>query len=282
LAQKSKTNAGSVRDFIEPYRDFQICSLCKEKNPGKKWQRRDRGAFSLKTATGNFKYHMKHFHSITFESSSEKPENELPSFVTKSLTDDQKSLLREWIVSDSQPFSVVSHPKLKKLFNSLGYALPSRQFVKNDIVRDYGQQLNRVKQLIDMAGKISLTLDMWTSAAGRSYVITTAHFIDFEWKKHNLVIDFDCLQHLHDADTIAKYIVDLAVSFRFDNKLISITTDNGQNIVKGAKEAINIIRRSNDESEIFHVRCLAHVLNIIVKKFFEVIKDLMGNIRKVS
>ena len=42
----------------------------------------------------------------------------------------------------------------------------------------------------DILGKISFTLDVWTSPSTKSFLAITAHYIDKDWKLRNVLVDF--------------------------------------------------------------------------------------------
>ena len=42
----------------------------------------------------------------------------------------------------------------------------------------------------DVSGKISFTIDIWTSPSTKSFLAITAHYIDKDWKLKNILIDF--------------------------------------------------------------------------------------------
>ena len=42
----------------------------------------------------------------------------------------------------------------------------------------------------DILGKISFTLDVWTSPSTKSFLAITAHYIDKDWKLRNVLVNF--------------------------------------------------------------------------------------------
>jgi len=42
----------------------------------------------------------------------------------------------------------------------------------------------------DILGKISFTLDIWTSPSTKSFLAITAHYIDKDWKLRNVLVNF--------------------------------------------------------------------------------------------
>ncbi len=67
------------------------------------------------------------------------------------------------------------------------------------------------------------------------------------------------------------------------NKILCITTDNGADIVKGMRLLRCKLMRENRIilTEGFHVRCIAHVINLAIKEAFKDIHVEVASIRKL-
>ena len=59
--------------------------------------------------------------------------------------------------------------------------------------------------LSDSKQKVSLAIDIWTSITTASYMVTTAHFIDDNWRLHRKIISFNTVPD-HKGETISKKI----------------------------------------------------------------------------
>ena len=42
----------------------------------------------------------------------------------------------------------------------------------------------------NIIGKISFTIDIWTSPSAKSFLSLTVHYIDNNWKLRNVLVDF--------------------------------------------------------------------------------------------
>uniref|UniRef100_A0A674MKY1 BED-type domain-containing protein n=1 Tax=Takifugu rubripes TaxID=31033 RepID=A0A674MKY1_TAKRU len=161
-----------------------------------------------------------------------------------------------FIVKDSQPFTVVSDPGFCALVAKLDptYILPSRQTVKAMVERRYVEEKEKAKAALQNVDSVSLTADMWTSINMDAYLAVTCHAI-----------------HAGELSTTLVGVRPFPISHTAENiagtKVKCLVTDAAANMIAAA----NILR-------VRHAVCLAHALNLIVKKAMDATPGL-DNIR---
>jgi hypothetical protein len=144
----------------------------------------------------------------------------------------------EWIVLDLQPFSVVESESFIKLINKLDphYRLPSRHTIKRSIIEEFKERRKMIANFLQNSTfKFSLTCDIWSSIKMESFMAITVHYIDTKWKLCHFVLDIFSFTGSHTGITISEEISKLIFDVHLEDKLISITTDNGANMVTGCK-----------------------------------------------
>jgi hypothetical protein len=110
----------------------------------------------------------------------------------------------------------------------------------------------------------------------------TCHYIDDNWKVQKKIIRFYFIKTPHDA--LNMYIVMLK-SIRYYNiedKLFSITIDNASvntSMMDSLQEYL-FTQQMLVNGQLFHVRCAAHVLNLIVKDGLHVVECVIDNVRE--
>ncbi|KAM0028520.1 putative ribonuclease H-like superfamily [Helianthus debilis subsp. tardiflorus] len=137
--------------------------------------------------------------------------------------------------------------------------------------------------LESVSSKVTLTTDIWTSDhQNLAYICLTAHFIDENWELQNKIIAYRHIEYSHDGDTLFKFIRDLVLEWNIDKKLFAMVVDNASsNDVMVRKWKFWLQERSllSLEGSLFHVRCSAHILNLVVQDGLKVIQGLLEKIR---
>lgn len=129
---------------------------------------------------------------------------------------------------------------------------------------------------------IALTTDFWSDRhKTRGYGCITGHFINDEAALESFVLDFKHIPHPHDAELVCKFLCDAINSFDLKKKIISITSDNGQNMVKG----IDMCRLALDLDlnfpyNFFQFRCVAHVLHLCVTEAVKALSPALNEVRQ--
>ena len=101
--------------------------------------------------------------------------------------------LVKWIAINQHPFTIVKEPNFVDFVYALcsNAVLVSADTIKRKIMDLYESNVSEIqKALQNIPGRISFTLDIWTSPSTKSFLSITAHYIDDNWKLRNVLIDF--------------------------------------------------------------------------------------------
>lgn len=185
---------------------------------------------------------------------------------------DLDDALVNFIVKDSQPFSVVEDVGFKELVAKLDptYTLPTRKAVKNMVEAKYEEEKEKAKAELQGVETVSLTSDMWTSINMDAYLAVTCHFINKKDQLSMLLLGTKPFPRTHTAAHIAEEIASLMADWGLVNRVRCIVTDSASNMNATAN---NLNLRQN--------KCIAHCLNLVVKNSIEATPGL-DEIRSVS
>lgn len=126
--------------------------------------------------------------------------------------------------------------------------------------------------------KVSLTFDFWTSLTNKPYIVVTAHFVNNEGQLISIVVEFDLIPYPHKSEQVLLKITQIFSDYSLKDKIISITTDNDTTNTK----CIRLLKQCHEEyKDILHVRCLAHVLNLVVKKGLDEADSTISTVSKL-
>lgn len=176
------------------------------------------------------------------------------------------------IVLDELPFAFVERPGFVQFCEVAvpKFEIPSRSTITRDVVKMYMEEKAFLKSLFTKnKQRLCLTTDLWTaSTTSISYMVINAHFIDENWCLKRKIISFKPVPD-HKGETIAERFKSCMMEWGIE-KIFTITVDNAHsndNAIRHFKEKLNYM--SADAlvlgGEFMHVRCCAHILNLIVK-----------------
>jgi hypothetical protein len=249
-------------------REKLICKYCKNE-------------FSFKTSSSALKkhYNLKHKSASVLNlkitdlfTKSEKP-----------LKIDSEAQLVNFIIAGQHAFSIVEEPHFKLLINSLNpnFNIPSRFSIKRKIMEKFEIYDLKVKNCFENTkSKVSLTTDLWTSSKERPYIAITAHFVDQNYEQKCLLIDFSNIQYPHTGLQIKNSLEGALNRYGIFDKLTSVTADNAPN--NGI--ALDLLESSKADHfpnfyDTFHIRCFAHVINLVVQNGILELKSELEGIR---
>ncbi|KAK7360573.1 hypothetical protein VNO77_02579 [Canavalia gladiata] len=109
----------------------------------------------------------------------------------------------------------------------------------------------------------------------RGYMAITTHYIDSSWKLQNHILRFAYVPAPHTSDRLCDVLIDCLMDWNIDAKLSTITLDNcstNDSMIAKIKEKLRPSVLLKDGS-LLHMRCCAHILNLIVKDGLDVVKD---------
>lgn len=93
--------------------------------------------------------------------------------------------LASMVIVHEYPLSIVDHYLFREYSADLQplFKVPSRNTLKKDIVKIYGEEKIKNMELIEkVKGRIALTTDLWTASnQNKGYMAITAHYIDDNW-----------------------------------------------------------------------------------------------------
>ncbi|KAK9991238.1 hypothetical protein SO802_026223 [Lithocarpus litseifolius] len=163
------------------------------------------------------------------------------------------------------------------------FKLVSRNTLKSDILKIYDNEREKVLKITDKNGsRMAITTDMWTSSnKKRGFMVITAHFIDHTWTLQSRVLRFVYVPSPHMKDVLAEVFVNCFLEWNIDRKLSTIIVE----YYSTNDVMIRLLLNKLDTSSLMlggfmlHMRCAAHILNLIVQDGLSLIGDGIERIR---
>ncbi|XP_012570565.1 zinc finger BED domain-containing protein RICESLEEPER 2-like [Cicer arietinum] len=162
------------------------------------------------------------------------------------------------IILHEYPLSIVEHIGFRRYSVSLQplFQVPCRNTIKKEIFKVYEVEKTIILKLLEtLPQRVAITSDMWTAS---------------NKKKRFIYVPAP-----HTSKRLCKALVECLMDWNIDTKLSTITLDNcstNDAIIEKIKDKLQLNTLLKDEV-LLHMRCCAHILNLIVKDGLEVVKD---------
>jgi len=158
-------------------------------------------------------------------------------------------------------------------------AIPTAAQLRSDISHAAEEMRESITKDLEEVKKVSLAIDAWTSTNKLAFLAIIAYWIDKDWNYHHVLIGFEQLSRVHDGENFGNVVTGVCERYKITDKLFAITTDNASNngtMANYIKEGIVQLTHKVDY-EIFHIPCLAHVIQLAVKAFTDELKTTTVN-----
>ncbi|WCJ37927.1 Zinc finger BED domain-containing protein RICESLEEPER 2 [Euphorbia peplus] len=186
------------------------------------------------------------------------------------------------IIIDELPFKFVENEGYRKhmAIAQPRFKIPSRTTVARDVYQLYLNEKTRLREyFVSSKQRISITTDTWTSIQRINYMCITSHYIDSEWKLQKKILNF-CTISSHKGDAIGKAVESCLLEWGISG-VFTVTVDNSisnDTAIAYLKKKFVNWEGCIGNCKYLHMRCIAHILNLVV---VEGLKELIEPIKKI-
>jgi hypothetical protein len=196
-----------------------------------------------------------------------------------------REAISHMIIMDEFPPSFVEgqgFQKFMKIFEPRFSAL-SRYTVMRDCVKLYLVEKENLRKMFLTTGqRVCFTTNIWTSVQNLDYMSITAHFIDYDWKLQKKIISFRQVQD-HKEETIGRELEECLLEWSID-RILTITVDNAisnDTPIDWLKRRTLSWKETICGHEFIHMKCCAHILNLIVHEGLKDVDELIIKVRSL-
>ncbi|KAJ7976883.1 Zinc finger BED domain-containing protein [Quillaja saponaria] len=192
--------------------------------------------------------------------------------------------IANFILVHEHSFSIVEEEFFTMMMKTCSplYQKITRNTAKADCMAIYEREKKKLKTQLKNVNKISLTTDLWRSGQEIEYMVVIGHFIDSNWNLQKRVLSFVDVPPPRGGVDIADALFKCMTEWSIESKVFSVSVDNASyNDV-----AINVLKDTFSRrkhlllgGKLFHVRCTAHILNLLVQAGLSAIGDVIENVR---
>nr|GMD19267.1 zinc finger BED domain-containing protein RICESLEEPER 2-like [Ipomoea batatas] len=195
-----------------------------------------------------------------------------------------REVISHMIMVHELPFSFVEYDLFNIVMQTASpyYERISRTTTTKDCWSTYEIEKKRVQGLLKLVDKISITTDIWTSNQNIQYMVITAHFVDLDSMLQKRVLNFVEVLPPHTGTCVCDAIYKCLQEWSIEEKVWTITVDNASYndaTVRLLHDSLSFHTNLPLDGKLFHIRCCAHILNILVQDGLSEIKSIIGNVR---
>ena len=118
----------------------------------------------------------------------------------------------------------------------------------------------------------SITTDLWTSCAQNGYIGIILHYLTEQMELRDILVCVEPIRYPHTGSHIRETIQIKLNEFNLTDKITTVITDNGSNMVKAIKEWEGVDR----------IPCSAHTLQLCVIKGLKKAKKYINRFKKLN
>lgn len=137
----------------------------------------------------------------------------------------------------------------------------------------YQREKEKAKAAVQNVAAVSLTADMWTSINMDAYLAVTCHYLDRNTCLHSALLGAVKFPQAHTAENLAGVMTSLMEEWGITSKITCLVTDGAPNMIACGRDL-----------RLRHAICIAHILNLTVKKALDltpVLSSIRAKARKL-
>ncbi|CAN1242530.1 Putative AC9 transposase [Linum perenne] len=189
------------------------------------------------------------------------------------------------IILDELPFIFVEKVGLVRFMKRCCpmFDIPGRKTIRTDCVKIFLERKDSLKSFFNSkgSGTISITTDCWTSLRNHSFICLTAHFIGRNWQLHKKIINFKKITS-HKGEDVADSIITCLDEWGI-KRVLCCTLDNASAndvAIRHLRERLQLRVGNTLDGRFLHMRCVAHIINLVVQTGIEVIGISVRRVRE--
>ncbi len=180
----------------------------------------------------------------------------------------------KWIVVCDQPYT---EPQQQSFIDMIKTLNPEAQTISDktvhaDLMTTFEIKFMQMKNEVNaVPGKISITLDLWTSKNFLSFMAIRGHWLDDDWTYQTKLLDFLYVPDDHSGENLSKILDECLSRYGIPySKILGITLDNAPS----NNTLFEFLMAMTDDlsEDTCHIRCLAHIINLVAQDILALLK----------
>ncbi|EPS64824.1 hypothetical protein M569_09955 [Genlisea aurea] len=193
--------------------------------------------------------------------------------------------LARMIVLHDYPIHMVEQSGFRDFVRTLkpDFSLTSSDRVQQQVMVIYHRERQKLLNAMkSMLGHLSLTLDLWTSNQGVSYVLVTGHFVNEEWKLLRRTLNFIAIESPESDTALSRAVAKSLSDWKSEEKLLSVSLDScssNENAVENIRSILSIKNSAILCGQLLLKDCYACMLRDLALESLDYIRGTVEKVR---
>lgn len=194
--------------------------------------------------------------------------------------------IAKMIIMHEYPLHIVEHSGFINFVHTLQpqFNMVSFNSIQGDCVALFLREKQNLSNTLNgIPGRVSLTLDMWTSDENLGYVFLTGHFIDGEWKLHRQILNVVMVPSPESDDAFAQAVVACLADWSLESRLFTITLDqsfSSETMMGNLRGVVSVKNPLIFNGQLLIRNCFARVLSSLAQDALGAMTDTVKKIRE--
>ncbi|GAB4850064.1 hypothetical protein Ancab_039894 [Ancistrocladus abbreviatus] len=190
------------------------------------------------------------------------------------------------IILHGYPLHIVEDPGFIDFCRTLQpqFSMVSFETIQSECMAIYLKEKQRLADLLsDMPGRVSLTLDMWTSDQTLGYAILRGHFIDSDWSSHHRILNVVMVPFPVSEVAFNHAVVSCLSDWGLESKLFTLTVDQSfasETIIENLKGLLSIKNSHMLNGQFLSGNCFARTLSCLALEAMGSLRETVERIRE--
>lgn len=193
--------------------------------------------------------------------------------------------IAKMIALHDYPIGMVEQPGFIEFARTLqpNFSMVSFDSVHSEIVCIYRREKQVLANLLDgIPGRVSLTMDLWTSDQTVGYVILVGHFIDADWRLQSRVLKFVAVPFPDSEVAFNHAVVSCLSEWNLESKLFALTLDQSfasESVVGNLRGLLSLKNPHMLNGQFLIVDCYARVLSRLAQEVLSATREAVVRVR---
>ncbi|PSR96065.1 Zinc finger BED domain-containing protein [Actinidia chinensis var. chinensis] len=194
--------------------------------------------------------------------------------------------LAKMIIQHEYPLNIVEHSGFVDFVRTLQpkFNMVNFDAIQRDCVHIYLREKQSLLNLLGgIPGRVSLTLDLWTTDQSIGYVCLTGHFIDADWKLHRRILNVIMVPYPDSEVAFNHAVADCLTVWNLDSKLFTLTLDQSfanDAVKENLRGLLSIKNPLVFNGQLLIGNCYSRVLSCLAQDALESMKKAIKKVRE--